>query len=119
MKKFKKFQPLLWEWLWLASCFLIYGIGSSAIKASKVDKMNIFLIVVLVALLVLLWGLGLHFSDAYAYMYEPHNKIYPTWKVNISKHIRSHSHMTSAYFWTFLTPSPLCQHLSDIEHPPK
>jgi len=73
-------KPLLWEWLWLASCFLIYGIGSSAIKASKVDKMNIFLIVVLVALLVLLWGLGLHFSDAYAYMYEPHNKIYPTWK---------------------------------------
>merc|ERR1711936_633415 len=38
-------KPPLWEWIWLASCFLIYVIGSNAIKASKVDKMNIFLIV--------------------------------------------------------------------------
>jgi len=73
-------KPLLWEWIWLASCFLIYVIGSNAIKASKVDKMNIFLIVDLLSFFVLLWGLGLHFPDAYAYMYEPHNKIYPTWK---------------------------------------
>ena len=98
MKKFKKFQPLLWEWLWLASCFLIYGIGSSAIKASKVDKMNIFLIVVLVALLVLLWGLGLHFSDAYAYMYEPHNKIYPTWKVKANQYTTNTSQVLKAWW---------------------
>ena len=25
--------------------------------------------------------------------------------------------MTSAYFWSFLTPLPLCQRLSDFEHP--
>ena len=40
-------KPLLWEWLWFAGSFLIFLIGANAIKSSKVGKMQVFMVTVL------------------------------------------------------------------------
>ena len=51
------FQPLMWEWIWFGGSFVTYLIGANAIKASKVNKIKLFMLVVnAVGILPLIFG---------------------------------------------------------------
>lgn len=65
--------------VWRKFCNLL--IGANAIKASKVNKIKLFMLVVnAVGILPIIFGFAVHYSDASAYFFEPHNKIYQTWQ---------------------------------------
>ena len=79
------FQPMLWEWIWVGGSLLIFAMGSNAIKASKVNKITLFMGVVnAIGIIPIFYCFAVHYTDAVAYYFEPHNKIYQTWMV-ISK----------------------------------
>lgn len=73
-------KPMLWEWIWVGGSLLIFAIGSNAIKASKVNKITIFMGVVnAIGIIPVFYCFAVHYTDAVAYYFEPHNKIYQTW----------------------------------------
>lgn len=91
----------MWEWIWLGGTMLIFLVGANAMKASKVGKMKIFAATVFaVGLLPIFFGnsqnffelflnlkgffiplaVGIFWSDASAYLFDPQSKVYETWK---------------------------------------
>ena len=47
----------MWEWIWVGGSFVTYLIGANAIKASKVNKIKLFMLVVnAVGILPIIFG---------------------------------------------------------------
>ena len=61
-------QPILWEWIWLASVLFTY-FGLTACKKSNASSMTIFIYgVLLTGLLPVLFALAYHAKDVFSYV---------------------------------------------------